>query len=157
MPVSNSSFSRGPAQADGRRWVTETHTLAAGDPVVLNYLAPADFDAQAAMEARVAQVNAGLVDAEASASMDREQAVTLSEMDKTTFLLRFRERYRAAGREDACRLAYWFARRLAAGHITDIECRQAFSLTNTQWSNFKANKLTPQHDAWAAVLAATGG
>ena len=52
-------------QVDGRRYVTETHTLNVGQPVVIMYLAAVGADYQAIMDARVDQINAQLAEQEA--------------------------------------------------------------------------------------------
>lgn len=58
MPVVSSSYTLDPhTQVDGRRYVTETHTLNAGGPVVVTYLAAVGEDYAAVMTARVAQIN----------------------------------------------------------------------------------------------------
>lgn len=158
MAVISSSFSMdGPVQADGSRWCREKHNITGGGSVDYYYLTPAGFDPTAKMSARVATVNTQLADEEAEENFDRDGAPTLAAMTLAQFGTRIRRRYLGATREDACRLAYWLTRRIAAGHITDAQCRNAFGLTTVQWTNFKVSKLTPQHDAWAAVIAATGG
>lgn len=44
MAIVNSTFAVGHAQADGRRYVTETHVDSAGDVHVREYLAPVGAD-----------------------------------------------------------------------------------------------------------------
>lgn len=155
MPVTNSSFSLDHAQADGSRWVREIHTLPEGVRELRYLLAPGG-DAQAIMQGRVASVNDALADAEEEANYERDGPLSLNEMTAAQFASRLRARYRDSNREDTCRLAYWLLRRIAAGQITDAQCRNAFGLTTTQWTNFKTNTLSPQSNAWAAVIAATG-
>ena len=66
MPVSSSTFSVEPVvQKDGRQWVTETHTLTAGEPFVIQYLAEPGTDYAAAMSARVPSLNIALAELEA--------------------------------------------------------------------------------------------
>lgn len=58
MPVVSSSYALDPhTQVDGRRYVTETHTLNAAGPVVITYLAAVGENYDAVMTARVAQIN----------------------------------------------------------------------------------------------------
>jgi hypothetical protein len=66
MPVaSNSYVADAHTQADGRRYVTETHVLTAGAPVVVSYLAAVGADYAAIMAARVDQINESLAEQEA--------------------------------------------------------------------------------------------
>jgi hypothetical protein len=156
MPVTSSSFTLDPyTQTDGSRWVRELHTLLDGARELRYLLAPGG-DATAIMQGRVAAVNEALADEEAEANFERDGALTLNEMTAAEFANRLRLKYRNSDKADTCRLAWWLLRRIAAGHITDAQCRTAFGLTTTQWTNFKTNTLTPQSNAWAAVLAATG-
>lgn len=156
MPVASSSFSLEHAQADGRRWCREVHTLTAGDPVEVYYLSPVGFDNQAAMTARVAQVNAQLVEKELAALLDADAAPKFAEATVDQVITRLREQFRSASKEELCHLAWWLLRRIAAGHITDTQCRMAFGLTATQWTDFKTNKIQPRANAWDAILTAKG-
>lgn len=66
MPVQSSSYvADAHAQIDGRRYVTETHTLTAGEPVIVQYLAAVGADYAGIMAARVPSINASLAEAEA--------------------------------------------------------------------------------------------
>lgn len=157
MPVTSSIASfDGPVQRDGTRWIREVHSTL-GQDVELLWLGNPGVDLQAVASARSAIINSQLAEAEATDNLSRDEAPVLVEMTASQLAARVRERYRAADRDEACRLAYWLTQRITAGQITDAQCRTAFGVTNTQWTNFKANKLTPQANAWAAVLAATGG
>jgi hypothetical protein len=65
MPVISSSHVVGHAQSDGRRYVTETHTLNVGAPVLIEYLAAVGADYVSIRDARVEQINTRLAEAEA--------------------------------------------------------------------------------------------
>jgi hypothetical protein len=156
MSVTNSSFTLGTPQRDGRRGCREVHTLSGGGTWLVDYLAAADFDHSAAMTARVALINAQLADQEVADNLDRDGAPTIAEQTQTEFRTKMREAFRSADKERACQLAWWLLRRIAAGQITDAQARGVFGLTSAQWTTFKTNKLQPRSDAWAAVLAATG-
>lgn len=75
------------------------------------------------------------------------------------FAARFWERVREADRVEFSRLMYWLTRRLVAGDLTDLQARTSFntafgrSLTAQQWTTLRANRITPAHDRWAAILA----
>jgi len=65
MTIASSSFVVDAlAQRDGRMWITETHLDATVGPLTFAYLAANGNNAAAVMNARVAQINAGLADAE---------------------------------------------------------------------------------------------
>lgn len=64
MPVASSNHVVGHLQADGRRYVRETHTLTVGAPVVIEYLAAADADYVAIRDARAALLNEQLAQQE---------------------------------------------------------------------------------------------
>lgn len=64
MPVTNSQITEDRAQADGRRWVTESHTLSTGDVRKVTYLADAGLDAPQVMASRVPAINAAMVEEE---------------------------------------------------------------------------------------------
>lgn len=157
MSVTNSSFSYdGPVQRDGSRAVIERHTLASGPSIEFGYSAAAGFDPNAVLSVHAAQINAGLARDEAAANMQKDGAPATSEQTMTEFLQVMRAAYRASDKAETCRLAWWLLRRIAAGQITDAQCQTAFNRTALQWTNFKTATLTPQSDAWAAVLLATG-
>lgn len=62
--MNSSVFSSGHAQRDGRRYVTETHTDDAGGVHRVEYLAAVGTDYTAVMQARAAQIDAALLEAE---------------------------------------------------------------------------------------------
>lgn len=67
MPIVSSTHIVGHAQADGRRYVTERHTDDAGVVHLREYLAAEGADYVAVRDARAAQINADLAEAEAQA------------------------------------------------------------------------------------------
>ena len=154
MAVTNSTVALDPVtQADGSRWAAETHEAASG-PVSFYYLLPAGGDGTAIMQGRVASVNADLADREYERLVERDARPVLVENTAAQFAARLREDFREGRRERACYLAWWLLRRIAAGEITDAQCRTAFGLTVTQWNNTKTSTLTPRSDAYAAMLLA---
>ena len=64
MTIQSSTFAAGPAQKDGRVWITETHTDSVAGPLQFAYLAANTTNATVVMNARV-----GLLGARAEASM----------------------------------------------------------------------------------------
>lgn len=67
MPIVSSTHVVGHAQADGRRYVTETHTDDLGAVVVIEYLAPVGADYVAIRTARAADLGEAMAVAEANA------------------------------------------------------------------------------------------
>ena len=156
MPVTATTAAfDGPAQIDGSRQVRETHTTPGG-PVVMFYRAPVATDIAAIATARASQIAAQLADREEENNFGRDGPLALGEMTAAQFADRLRARYRASDKGETCRLAWWLLRRIAAGQITDAQCRAPFGMTLVQWTTFKTNTLTPQSNAWAAITAATG-
>lgn len=57
------------------------------------------------------------------------------------------------------RLMWWLTERLNAGDITDAQARNSFNtafnrtLTAAEWTTLRANRITPAHDRYAAMLA----
>lgn len=156
MPVTGSAFTIEGAQADGSRWCREVHTVAGGGTVDFYYLTPEGFDPTSTMNGRVAVVNEMLVEQEASANLDRDGALTSVHITGAQMIVAFREEVRNATRERACYLAWWLLRRIAAGHVTDTQARNAFGMSAVQWTTFKANTVTPRSNAWTTVLEAAG-
>jgi hypothetical protein len=86
-------------------------------------------------------------------------ALNLRHQTPAQFAARFWARARDADRVEFSRLMYWLTRRLVAGDLTDTQARNSFntafgrSLTAQQWTTLRANRITPAHDRWAAILA----
>jgi len=82
-------------------------------------------------------------------------ALNLRHQTAAQFVARFRERFRAAEREDAAKMATWLLNRIADGDVTDTQVRNAFGLNNTQYNALKT-RMTNLRTAWLAVQAARG-
>ena len=81
-------------------------------------------------------------------------ALILKHQTAAQFIARFREAYRNSERERLVQLARFILARLAAGDITDAQCRSAFNLTTTQWNNLKTkmqNWVTAANSVQSAV------
>lgn len=156
MTVTSSTFAQESLQKDGRRWVTETHTLTGGATVPVRYLLAVAGDASAIMTARAPIIAAQAVEDEAVANFNRDGALTVVQQTAAQFAARFRQEVANASQQWACYLAWWLLRRIAAGQITDAQCQTAFNMTASAWTTFKTNTLTPRSNAWVAMLAATG-
>lgn len=86
-------------------------------------------------------------------------ALNLRHQTAAEFAARFWSRVRAADKIEFARLMWWLTRRLVAGDLTDAQARSSFnaafgrSLTAQQWTTLRANRITPAHDRYAAMLA----
>jgi hypothetical protein len=65
MPIASSSFSLGPVQKDGRRYVSERHTDSTGEVHAVEYLASNGAGHAAIMAARALEISDALADDEA--------------------------------------------------------------------------------------------
>jgi hypothetical protein len=64
-------------------------------------------------------------------------ALLLKHQTVQEFVARFREAYRNGEKARLVQLARFILARIAAGDITDAQCRSAFGLNTTQWNNLK--------------------
>lgn len=70
MSIVSSTHTEGPAQVDGRHYVTETHTDHLGGVIEFEYLAAVGADYVAIRTARAASLEAQLAEAEAEALLN---------------------------------------------------------------------------------------
>ena len=82
-------------------------------------------------------------------------ALLLKHQTAQEFVARFREAYRNAERERLVQLARFLLARIAAGDITDAQCRTAFGLNTTQWNQVKT-RMTNYVNADNAIKSAVG-
>jgi hypothetical protein len=82
-------------------------------------------------------------------------ALLLKHQTAAEFVARFREAYRNSDRERLVQLARFVLARIAAGDITDAQCRNAFGLNATQWTALKT-KMTNLVTAANTVKSAVG-
>ena len=86
-------------------------------------------------------------------------ALNLRHQTAAQFAAKFWARVQAADKMEFAKLMYWLERRLVAGDLTDAQARVSFntafgrSLTAGQWTTLRANRVTPAHDRYAAMLA----
>lgn len=157
----------GHAQADGRRYVTEQHTDVTGRVHTSLYLAPLGWTATE-MDARLAttaaQLDASLANDEAQQAVTTDTMPALAYQTGVEFAARFWAHARNVFDSDKTewsRLMWWLTNRLVAGDISDAAARNTFnaefgrSLTAAQWTTLRANRITPAHDRYAAMIAET--
>jgi hypothetical protein len=82
-------------------------------------------------------------------------ALLLKHQTASEFISRFRAAYRNAERERLVVMARWVLASIAAGDITDAQCRTAFGLSTTQWNALKT-KMQNFVTAHNTVLSAVG-
>lgn len=82
-------------------------------------------------------------------------ALILKHQTAAQFVSRFREAYRNSDRERLVQLAKFIISRIAAGDITDAQCRTAFGLNTTQWNTLKT-KMNNLITSYNAVQSAVG-
>lgn len=82
-------------------------------------------------------------------------ALLLKHQTVQEFIARFREAYRNGERERICQLARFVLARIAAGDVTDAQCRNAFGLNASQWNALKT-KMQTFIDAQNLVRSAVG-
>jgi hypothetical protein len=82
-------------------------------------------------------------------------ALILKHQTPAELVARFREAYRNAQRDRLVQLARGLLARIAAGDITDAQCRSAFGLTTTQWNTLKT-KMNNYIAAHNTVQGAVG-
>lgn len=155
MAIVSSAYVTGPAQRDGRRYVTETHTDSAGGKHLRAYLAAVGADHQAIANARAALVSEEIAQSEFMAVLDSDGAIVVVHQTMAQFAQRLRAYFQASERFECGRVARWIMNRLDAGHITEAQMRNAFGLTALQWSNLRA-KLVDLRTQYNAVDAARG-
>lgn len=152
--MQSSTHATGHAQADGRRYVTETHIDATGARHLVEYGPVPEIDYAATLAARAVALDAALADDELSHCIT-SGSVRTQYQTAGQFAARFRERYRAAGREEAARLATWIIDRITAGQLPDLQVRTAFGLTTTQYNALKT-RWTTLRTQWLAIQSAAG-
>lgn len=77
--IVSSSYTEGPPQADGRRWVRETHVTDEGDELKYEWLGAQD--AQIVLEERVAVLNAQYAAREADRALVQGSLIPLSKLE----------------------------------------------------------------------------
>jgi hypothetical protein len=155
MAIVSSTCALGHPQADGRRYVAESHTDSAGGVHRREYGPVGEVDYAAILAARAQALGAELAEVEAGLAFEQDAAPVLVHQTAVQLAARFREAYRNASDIRQARMATWLLARIVAGHFTDAQVRNAFGLTVTQYNNLKA-RMTTLRDQYAAVMAARG-
>lgn len=156
MSIVSSIFIAGHAQIDGRRYVVEEHTDHVGTVHRREYGPVEDsVDKAALLVVNAVQLVEQLAEQEFADRITAVKPLALDHQTAAAFAARLRERYRSMEREDLARIADWILDQITAGHITDLQVRNAFGLTTTQYNALKA-RMTNLQTNWLAVQAARG-
>lgn len=156
MPaILTSAFVVGPAQADGRSYVTEDHADQFGTHWPYEYLAVANADYAAILTLHAATVKAMIEAMEINAELQLGAPLTLKYTTKVQLGNAFRARYQTATKDEACRLAKWLLDHIDAGDFTDAQAQGFFGLTAQQYTAMKG-RAANMRDAYNAMLAAVG-
>lgn len=81
-------------------------------------------------------------------------ALILKHQTAEAFVARVRAAYRDGNSEMLVKIARFIIARIQAGDITDAQCRTAFGLNATQWTNLKTkmqNLITADNAVKSAV------
>jgi hypothetical protein len=155
MSIVSSTHVVGPAQRDGRVYVTETHTDNVGLFYIITYLIAAGADYVAIRTARAAVLATQIADDEYDARVAVDGWSPLEYQTASQFAARLRAAYRVASDLECARLATWIMNRIDAGEFTETQVQNAFGLTLAQWTTLKA-KLIALRSNYNAVQAAQG-
>lgn len=154
MPTA--SYSIGPVQASGLRFVTETHRDDFGVVVAAEYLADATIDYAAVMNARAVSIAAAKVAQEidrniaAIRSQGRNAVLTLKYSVRADNISALREVWRDANREESVMIGDYFA------SLADAQLRSIFGKTQIQVETMRSNRLTPAANTAANIKTAAG-
>ena len=156
MPIVASALTRVAPQADGRRWVHETHTDQYGEIYARAWLALAADDLNAALAAYATQLSADLVTGELGENLGRMQTdgSTASVITRHCTLAQLRtalrQAYQTATRQEAIMLGDFLS------GLTDGQLQALFGMTALQVTTLRVNKLTPAANTAASVRAGQG-
>lgn len=150
-----SSYVIGHPQADGRRYIVETHVDQYTIARVLEYLAAIGTDYDALLATHKAALASLVESLEINAMLQLGAPLTLKYVTKAQLGNAFRARYKDATRDEACRLAKWLLDHIDAGDFTDAQVQTFFGLTTQQYTDMKA-RASLLRDDYNAMLAAIG-
>lgn len=156
MPIVSSIIDQDNAQRDGRRSIRELHTDQIGVQYPVQYLAPGNFDANAALTARVAILEDQIKQSEISANI--AQITAVGSLASPTLVYST-----AAENFAALRTAYQTSTQVQAvmigdflNTLTNAQLQTAFNLTAGQVTTLRTNKLAPAATLAASIRATAG-
>lgn len=154
------SYTVGHPQADGRCYVSFEFTLDDDSVVLTGDRGPFAVTTAEALDPIRDAIGTDIEELAAYEEYRRHvqqvAALVLVFNTNNQFASRLEKDWRSRGKVERCELSHWLIEMLAAGHVTDAQCRNAFGKTAQQWTNLKNAKIIPEHDAWETVLVAEG-
>src|SRR3990167_11431930 len=138
----------GHAQKDGRRFVIEAHSDAAGEFARIQYLAEDSADTNAIATARHTSLLASNAEQEARNTVDQGLQPNPRFQTIEELLLKVRARYLSSVGEETCRIARWVVDRLDDGSVSVVQMRAAFGVSAAQW-----NAINGRMDVLAAAIS----
>ncbi len=141
MAIVSSVISEDSVQLDLRRAVIEHHTDHLGGLHAVNYLAEAGADVAATMNARVAQIEAGLADTEVQRNIgnilsNNSGAITTQHVTVDVFSAAVRELFLEGSGEDIGRLATWLLT------LSDARLRGVFNISQGEVAALRSRLQT---------------
>ncbi len=152
MAIVLSEIIENSVQIDGRRWIKERHTDSIGIRHFITYLANSNFDYNAALSARIANLEESLKLNEIQKNYQAilsDTPLTFNHVTLNEFSTAIRIIYMAARGEEACRLSKWMLER------TDAQLRSIFNIVQGQVAALRT-RLQTKVDKLSAVLAESG-
>lgn len=156
MPIVSSVIAADSVQIDGRRAIREMHTDHVGVQYPIQYLAPAGFDANAALTARVPILLEQLKQAEVSANIAQITVAGSLASPTTVYstaaqnVSQLRIAYQTATKNDAIMIGDFL------NTLTDAQLQTAFGMTAGQVTTLRANKLAPAASLASSIRASAG-
>ena len=156
MPITSSTYTLGPVQADGRRYCEERHTDHTGFVHVIEYLASVGVDPAAVLAARATALPEIFKERELRyAVFDAPWDYALQWANNSDLSAWVRAAYKSESRETLAKIAKRILEWITNGRYTDAQVRAAFSLTSAQWTTLK-NKMIALVADYDAVQVAVG-
>lgn len=156
MPITSSTYSLGSIQRDGRRYCIETHTDHLGIARVVEYLANNGADYAAIAASRASALATEIIQEEIRyAVFSAQWNYTMQWSTNTELAAWVRSAYKNAGKETLALIARRILEWIANGRFTDLQLRNAFGLTATQWTTLKG-KMQTLADNYNAVQISVG-
>jgi len=155
MPILETAIARAEPQRDGRFHVRETHSDGLNS-YEFAYLAEPGTDIAAIAAARVASIDAALIEDDIKRAMQQilslgsQASIALAHATTAQLRSRIRTRFRNAARTDAVMLGDFLAQ------LTDAQLAALFGLTLSQVATLRVSKLDPARTAADTLRALVG-
>lgn len=149
-------------QADGSRYVTETHTDSEGRVYNFGpYKVSSESIVNDLLTNRIEKIDRNLAESEIDTVLKTNISIILIHQTMGEFATRFWHRVSDAyvnNKEMFSYLIWWLYNRVTAGNFTSNDVRLSYnayynkSLTITQWNNLVSTRIVPIRDRYQAML-----